>query len=93
MPYPGWTSPEAVGLDQEGIAAVAAEMERVYGRYPANPLRLPWLPNGELLDDPLIRRPLEESQPVPRFNGTPEYWRGGTGTPGIAINEKDEADE
>jgi hypothetical protein len=47
-------------LDEAARAAIAAEKNRVYGRY---------IHPGVLLDDPPIERPLTDPQPVPAVGG------------------------
>jgi hypothetical protein len=68
---PAGASPLMEGLDDAGKAAVDAEMLRVFGRYPGVPHGFPT--SMPLLDNPPIRRPLDDNQPEFHFSGTPEY--------------------
>lgn len=54
------------GLDEEGVAAVKAAVLATFGRYPW-PYGLYAPGDTPPLDDPPIRRPLAENQPVYHF--------------------------
>jgi hypothetical protein len=72
-------TPNMVGLDDEGKAAVEYEMVRVFGRHDGVPHGFPT--STPLLDNPPIRRPLDDNQPIYHFVGTPEYSGSGGGGP------------
>ncbi len=62
---------EMEGLDDEGREAVAAAIRSTYGRHPGTPHGFPSA--GLLLDDPPLRRPLDDNQPVWHYSGRKEY--------------------
>jgi len=62
---------EMEGLDEEGVEAVNAAIRGTYGRYPGIPHGFPT--SVPLLDDPPIRRPLDDNQPVFHYVGRKEY--------------------
>jgi hypothetical protein len=69
-------------LDDEARQAVKAERLRVWGRYENTPHG--WPPQGPLIDDPPIPRPLTENQPVYHYTGHSDYWRDPSPeTPGL----------
>lgn len=64
-------TPNMEGLDGDARAAVEAEIVRVFGRREGVPHGFPsYMP---LLDNPPIRRPLDDNQPEWHFAGTAEY--------------------
>lgn len=69
---PSGVTPLMEGLDEEAIESIKKENLRVYGRYENTPPG--WEPPlGPIVDDPPIKRPLEENQPVYHFVGRKEY--------------------
>ncbi len=62
---------EMEGLDDEGREAVAVAVRQVYGRHPGVPYGFPT--SGPLLDDPPLRRPLDDNQPIWHYSGRKEY--------------------
>jgi len=69
---PGYVvTSEMEGLDNEGQEAVAIAIRETYGRYPGVPHGFPT--SEPLLDDPPIRRPLDDNQPVFYYSGRREY--------------------